>query len=66
MSILFIILYFFIVGGVFYKLFISPPAEQKLVKKPVIEPVQELAKEFMQEPKTSNFTSNEAADINVG
>ena len=66
MLILFIILYFSIVGGVFYKLFISPPAKQALVREPVIEPVKELTKEFMQEPKTSNFTSNEAADINVG
>ena len=66
MIILFIILYFFIVGSILYKLFISPPAKQALVKEPIIEPVQELTKEFMQEPKTSNFTSNEAADINVG
>ena len=66
MLILLIILYFLLVGGVFYKLFISPPDEQVLVKKPVIEPVQELTKEFMKDPKTANFTSNEAADINVG
>ena len=64
--ILLIILYFSIVGGLFYKLFISAPSEQELVKEPVVEPVQELAKEFTQEPAITKFISNEAADVNVG
>lgn len=64
--ILLIILYFSIVGGLFFKLFISASSEQELVKEPVVEPVQELAKEFAQEPVISKFISNEAADVNVG
>ena len=64
--ILLIILYFAIVGGLFYKLFISAPSEQELVKEQVVEPIQELTKEFAQEPVRSKFISNEAADINVG
>ena len=63
---LLIILYFSIVGGLFYKLFISTPSEQGKVKESVAEPVQELANEFTQEPVISKFISNEAADINVG
>jgi hypothetical protein len=63
--ILFIILYFSIVGVLFYKLFISTPSKQDLVKDPV-ESVQELGKELIPEPVVSKLISNEAADINVG
>lgn len=61
-----VILYFSIVGGLFYKLFISAPSDQELVKEPVAEPVQEVAEEFTQEPVIPKYISNEAADINVG
>ncbi|MER2120830.1 MAG: hypothetical protein ABS935_11215 [Solibacillus sp.] len=64
--ILFIILYFSIVGGLFYKLYISTPIEQRLVNGPGVEPVLELEKEFAHEPVRSKYISNEAADINVG
>lgn len=66
MLILLIILYFSIVGGLFYKLFISVPSEQGLVKEPVVEPVQEIAKKFAQEPVIPKFISNKAADVNGG
>ena len=64
--ILMIILYFSIVGGLFYKLFISTPSEQEIAKEPFVEPLQELADEIAQEPVKPKFISNEAADINVG
>ena len=66
MLILFIILYFAIVGVLFYKLFISSLSERELAKEPAVEPVQEIAKDLTQEPVLSKFTSNEAADLNVG
>ena len=66
MLILLMVLYFSVVGGLFYKLFISAPSEQQLVKEPVVEPVQGLTKELAHESVTSKLISNGAADVNVG
>lgn len=63
--ILFIILYFSIVGGLFYKFYISTPIEQNLVNGLIIEPIMEVEGE-LHEPVKAKFNSNEAADINVG
>ena len=68
MLILLMLLYFILVGSLFYKLFISSPSpsEWELIITPANEIIQEPPKEFIKEPVKPKFKSNEAADINVG
>ena len=68
MLILLMLLYFILVGSLFYKLFISSPSPPawELIITPEIEITQEYPKEFKKEPVKPKIKSNEAADINVG
>ena len=68
MLILLMLLYFILVGSLFYKLFISSPSppEWELIITPEIEIIHEYPKEFKKEPVKPKIKSNEAADINVG
>ena len=65
MLILFMLLYFFIMGALFYKLFISSPPILEFLKQPEME-VFNTPKEYVKEPIKPKITRNEAADINVG
>lgn len=68
MLILLMLLYFILVGSLFYKLFISSPSPSKweLIITPEAQLIQESPKEFIKEPVKPKIKSNEAADINVG